>query len=166
MGSGPIGSGGFLKSVWAAFAALMSFSVADTGQPAFSPGYEHFYNLEFPQAIEYFRAEVTREPQNPEVYNHLAQAVLYQEMFRGGALESELVSGSNPFLRREKLATTPEALKTFDDCIYKALSLAQARISANDNDERAHYALGVTYALRANYNFLVRKAWMDALKDA
>src|SRR3954454_14483104 len=144
----------------------MSLCVAHAGQPAFSPGYEHFYNLEFPQSIEYFRAEVAREPQNPEVYNHLAQAVLYQEMFRGGALESELVSGSNPFLRREKLATSPEASKTFDDCINKSLSLAQARINANDKDQRAYYAMGVSYGLRSNYNFLVRKAWMDALRDA
>jgi tetratricopeptide (TPR) repeat protein len=28
------------------------------------------------------------------------------------------------------------------------------------------YAQGVAYGLRANYNFLVRKAWMDALRDA
>jgi tetratricopeptide (TPR) repeat protein len=28
------------------------------------------------------------------------------------------------------------------------------------------YTLGVAYGLRANYNFLVRKAWLDALHDA
>ena len=31
---------------------------------------------------------------------------------------------------------------------------------------RALYTLGVAYGLRANYNFLVRKAWMDSLRDA
>jgi len=139
---------------------------AQGAEPVLSEGFEHFYNLEYPQAIQYFRAEVARGPQTPASHNHLAQAVLYDAMFHGGALESELVSGSNPFIRRDKLATSPEAAKTFDDEIATALSLAQTRLAKNEGDYEAWYASGVSYGLRANYNFLVRKAWMDALKDA
>jgi hypothetical protein len=46
------------------------------------------------------------------------------------------------------------------------MTLSQARIAKNDKDIGALYALGVAHGLRANYNFLVRKAWMDALRDA
>ena len=41
-------------------------------------------------------------------------ARFYREMLRGGALESELVSGTNPFIGREKLTTTPEAERECD----------------------------------------------------
>jgi tetratricopeptide (TPR) repeat protein len=44
--------------------------------------------------------------------------------------------------------------------------MCQERIKVNPKDTTALYALGVAHGLRANYNFLVRKAWMDALKDA
>ncbi|MDP9113835.1 MAG: hypothetical protein M3O20_09145, partial [Acidobacteriota bacterium] len=64
-------------------------------------GYQHFYNLEFPEALAAFRAEAAANPGSPDAYNHVAHAILYREMFRSGALESELVTGSNPFLRRE-----------------------------------------------------------------
>ena len=46
------------------------------------------------------------------------------------------------------------------------MELAQATLKRNPNDTQALYALGVSYGLRANYNFLVRKAWRDSLRDA
>jgi tetratricopeptide (TPR) repeat protein len=145
--------------------SLLLLSSAAFGQ-ADSKGFEHFYNLEYDDAIREFKAQISREPENPNGYNHLAQAVLYREMFKAGALESELVSGGNPFLRRERIQASAEAAKTFDESLAKSMSLSQARISANPKDTAALYALGVAHGLRANYNFLVRKAWMDSLKDA
>lgn len=134
--------------------------------PRTAAGFEHFYNLEYDQALTVFRKLASDDPANPNYQNHIAQAVLYREMFRGGALESELVSGSNPFIRREKLEASSEAQKEFDSCINKAMEIANARIAKNANDVTALYALGVSHGLRANYNFLVRKAWMDSLRDA
>jgi tetratricopeptide (TPR) repeat protein len=129
-------------------------------------GFEHFYNLEYDEAISEFRGLIAKEPANPNYHNHLAQAVLYQEMFKAGALESELVSGTNPFIRRDKVNVTTEAAASFDQSINKAMSLAQESINKNAGDTAALYALGVAHGLRANYNFLVRKAWMDSLRDA
>lgn len=127
--------------------------------------FEHFYNLEYDEALKEFEAVAEREPSNPAAHNHLAQVILYREMFRAGALESELVSGSNPFLRRQKMQTPAEVTGRFDAAVAKAMSLAQQRVAGNPKDADAHYALGVAHGLRANYNFLVRKAWMDSLRD-
>ena len=135
-------------------------------QVQLSEGYDHFYNLEYDAAIAAFTAETEQNPDDPNAWNHLAHATLYRAMYRGGALESELVSGSNPFLRRQRVKTTPAEDQQFYDSIDKALDLAQSRLIENADDPRALGALGVAYALRANYNFLVRKAWVDALHDA
>jgi Tetratricopeptide repeat len=131
-----------------------------------SESYDHFYNLEYDAAIAAFTAETVQHPDDPNAWNHLAQGTLFRAMFRGGALESELVTGSNPFLRRQKLKTSPVEDQQFYDAIDKALDLAQSRLLDNPDDPQALDALGVSYALRANYNFLVRKAWTDALHDA
>jgi tetratricopeptide (TPR) repeat protein len=145
--------------------ALLAFS-QNFSDPRTAGGFEHFYNLEYDEALSVFRKLTAEDPSNPNYQNHVAQAVLYREMFRGGALESELVSGSNPFIRREKLATSTEAQREFDSCINKAMEIANARIAKNPNDVTALYSLGVAHGLRANYNFLIRKAWMDSLRDA
>ena len=86
-------------------------------------------------------------------------------MFRFGALESEMVTGANAFLRRTKMNPTPADQSEFDDAIRKAMALSQARLDKNPKDALALYTLGVAYGLRSNYNFLVRKAWMDSLRD-
>jgi tetratricopeptide (TPR) repeat protein len=142
--------------------------VGDKGgaDPLATPGFEHFYNLEYPEALAYFRAEAARNPDSPEVHNHIAHTILYREMFRSGALESELVTGGNPFLRRAGLNPSAADEKEFQDSINRALALAETRLASDPNDVRALYAQGVSYGLRGNYYFLVRKAYRDALRDA
>lgn len=129
-------------------------------------GFDHFYNLECDQAIETFQKVVDAEPDNADHWNHLAQAILYRAMFLGGALESELVSGNNPFYARSKLATTEEDHKVFDEAVRRAMALNSQAVTKNPRNAKALYSLGITYAIRSNYNFLVRKAWRDALRDA
>ena len=134
--------------------------------PLATPGFEHFYNLEYAEALAFFHAEASRNPDSPDIHNHIAQTILYSEMFRSGALESELVTGSNPFLRREGLNPSPADEKEFQDSINRALALAENRLASDPNDVRALYAQGVSYGLRGNYYFLVRKAYRDALREA
>jgi tetratricopeptide (TPR) repeat protein len=129
-------------------------------------GYQHFYNLQYDQALDDFRRYEAAAPNDPNAYNHVAEGILYRDMFRAGALETELVSGNNPFLRRAKVNASPEDQREFDSSIARAMNLAQRRIDRNPRDSSAFYALGVAYGLRANYDFLVRKAWRDALRDA
>ncbi len=134
--------------------------------PPVDSGYDHFYNLEFPEAIADFQKAIAQTPSDPELHNHLAQAIVFREMFRNGALESEMVSGNNAFLRRPKLNPTPETEKWFLDEVAKAMQLAQTQLAKNPNDAGAMYALGISYGLRSNYYWVVKKAWRDSLKDA
>jgi tetratricopeptide (TPR) repeat protein len=129
-------------------------------------GFAHFYNLEYDQAIAAFEQAIARNPGDPDLHNHLAEAILFQEMFRNGALESELVSGNNSFLRRPKLNVSPQTEERFLGAISKAMSLAQNRLQKDLKDTGAYYALGISYGLRSNYYWLVRKAWRDSLRDA
>ncbi|MFB3777789.1 MAG: tetratricopeptide repeat protein [Bryobacteraceae bacterium] len=131
-----------------------------------SPGLEHFYNLEYDQAIADFKRDIAESPDRAENYNHLAMAILYREMLRCGALESELVSGTNPFLRRARVNPSAADQAEFDEAIRKSMGLSQARLKSDPRDIKALYTQGVAFGLRANYNFLVRKAWMDSLRDA
>ena len=129
-------------------------------------GYEHFYNLEYDQALADFDKAIAQEPGDPDLHNHAAETVLFREMFRDGALESELVTGNNSLLRRAKLDPSPETQQRFLGEIQKALDLEQARLRKNPNDAVALYAMGITYGLRSTYHFLVQKAWVDALHES
>jgi len=108
---------------------------------------------------------VRANPEDAESHNHLAHAILYREMLRSGALESELVSGTNPFLRREKMKPSIEDQQRFEQAVQKSMELTTLALSRKPNDTNAMYLQGVAYGLRGNFNFLVKKAWTDALRD-
>lgn len=133
--------------------------------PVVAEAFDHFYNLEFDEAVAEFELAVRAQPDSPGLHNHVAHAILYREMLRSGALESELVTGSNPFLRRARMEPPAQDERRFDASINRAIELAQARLSRDPGDVRAMYTLGVSYGLRANYNFLVRKEWRASLRD-
>ncbi len=147
-------------------AALLVLASLGAQNAPLPKGFDSFYNLDYGGAIAEFKKDIAAAPDDPENYNHLAMAILYREMFRFGALESELVSGTNPFLRRSKMNPSREDQQEFEAAISRSMSLAQARLNSSPRDVRALYALGVAYGFRANYNFLVRKGYMDALRDA
>ncbi|HZS55252.1 MAG TPA: tRNA epoxyqueuosine(34) reductase QueG [Bryobacteraceae bacterium] len=138
----------------------------DLQSPLGNPGFVDFYNNRFDEALAYFEEQVKVHPDDPDQYNHIAQAILYREMFRDGALESELVSGSNPFLRRPKMEMPVASKEHFAAAIAEAEKLSETRLDCNPQDVLALYALGVSHGLQANYLFLVDKAWSAALREA
>ena len=146
--------------------ALLSASAMQLRDPLVDPGWQHFYNNEYDQALAAFEQEAREHPKDPAAYNHIAQAVLYREMFRSGALESQLVTGNNPFLRRAKMNVPPEVKKQFQDALDNAIDLGNAELNREDKNIPALYALSVAHGLQANYAFLVEKAWTQALREA
>jgi tetratricopeptide (TPR) repeat protein len=129
-------------------------------------GFDHFYNVEYEEALAVFRKAGAADTNDPQRHNHIAQAILYSAMLKAGALESELISGTNPFLRREKMNPTAAEQAAFDDAMKAAFAKAEAQLQRNPKNAAANYSLAVSYGLRANYSYLVRKAWYESLKDS
>jgi len=155
---------GFISSaLLLSTAALAQLKVQD---PLTNPGFVHFYNNEYDEALAFFEGQVKSHPDDAGLYNHVAQSLLYREMLRNGALESQLVTGSNPFLRRQKMEISAVDKAHFQDCINHVIALSQARLKNDPHNEEALYYLGVAHGLRANYLFLVEKAWIDSLREA
>ncbi len=156
---------GFEKAIGIVLLQAVGFSGSLHETVAAQPGFEHFYNLEYDEALAAFLAQAERTPSSPDAYNHIAQTVLWKEMYRAGMLSSEFIGGTQ-FIRQPKLVLTPEQEKQFEDALTRAMTLSQERLATDPNDAGALYSIGVSYGLRANYSFVVKKAWRDALKDA
>src|SRR2546430_182588 len=102
--------------------ALLAFPLA-AQQKLIDEGFEHFYNLEYDEAVAVFEKAIAENPSSADLHNHLAQTLVFREMFRNGALESELVSGNNSFLRRPRLNPSPETEKRFLAEVARAIEL-------------------------------------------
>lgn len=110
------------------FLCCACLPAADNPKALVERGYDHFYNLEYDASIADFQAAIALDPSHPDYHNHLAQAIVFQEMYRNGALESELVSGNNSFLRRPKMNPSPATEKWFLDEVGKSMQLCEARL--------------------------------------
>ena len=129
-------------------------------------GYDAFYNLEYEPALKAFEAALALDPADPELHNHLAQTLLFRELFRNGALESEIVTGNNSFVGRLNKEPLPDVERSFHSEIDLAIRLCNQKLAGNSRDPAAMHTLAVAMGLRANYGFLVRKSWVASLRDS
>jgi tetratricopeptide (TPR) repeat protein len=153
---------GFLRNVAAALGALtLAASLHAAEDPLQNPGFVHFYNLEYDAALQYFEQQSKEHPADLSLYNHIAQTILYRQMYRDGALSTGLVNSSNSFLRRPKLHFSQADRAGFNAAIDHVLACA-----VNAKDVATLYDAGVAHGLRANYLFLGEKDYIGALQAA
>ncbi len=128
-------------------------------------GFDHFYNLEYDKAIRDFEQVVQEYPNDPFAVNHLLSAVMFRELYRIGALDTELYA-KNSFLDKKKYPIDPKVQAHIKELMNQALTVCEQRLKSNPNDVDALYARGVIRGNRAMYIGLIDKAWFAALRSA
>lgn len=128
-------------------------------------GFEHFYNLEYDEAIRSFEAAVKSHPDDAFALNHLLSGVMFRELYRIGALDTELYA-KNGFLNSKQFPIDAKAKERILGLMDQSQKLSEARLKRNPNDIDALYTRGVARGLRATYIGLIDKSWFAALRSA
>lgn len=138
--------------------------------PSLSPlakrGFDHFYNMESDRAIRDFENLVKEHPQDPFANNYLLTAVLFKELYRIGALDTESYADDSFMDLKPKRQFDPEVAKRVRELINRTESLCNERLAKNPNDIDALYARGVARGMRSTYMGMGEKAWLAAVKSA
>jgi tetratricopeptide (TPR) repeat protein len=127
--------------------------------------FECFYNLEYDKAVRGFETAAEANPDDPFALNHLLTGLLFRELYRIGALDSELYA-KDSFLTSRQFPVDPQVRATIKEITERALAISEERLKANPNDVHALYARGVTRGLRSTASGLLDKAWFAALRSA
>src|SRR5215813_6313295 len=117
-------------------------------------GFEHFYSLEYDQAIQEFQKALEARPDEPKAINHLLEAELFQELYRYNALDTRLYTKQR-FLTSKHVPIDAAKKKQLLDMMQRATSASDKRLKANPNDLEALYDRGVTEGLRSTYLTIV-----------
>ena len=133
--------------------------------PVTRAGFEHFYNEEYDRAIHEFERVEREHPDDPTAVNHLTTAILFKELDRIGALDTELFSNNN-FLDSRHFPVDPAVRARVRELNERALQLCDLRLRANPNDVDALYARGVARATRSLTMGLLDRSWFPALRNA
>jgi tetratricopeptide (TPR) repeat protein len=127
---------------------------------------EHFYSLEYGQAIPLFEQLRDAEPQSAAWQNHVAMAYFYELLHSAGALQGDLFGASNRFFRTRRITPDPQLAQRFHQANEAAIRLCEQRLKQVKNEESALYSCGVAYAARATYLGLVERKLFDSLGSA
>jgi len=129
-------------------------------------GFESFYSLEYDKSIREFEAALQAHPDDPFAVNHLLSAVIFKELYRIGALDTEAYSTDN-FLNKKYLQPLdPKVHDRVNQLSAQSVQLSDERLSKSPDDVNALYARGVAKGLRSTYMGLGEHAWFAALRNA
>src|SRR5271157_486457 len=129
-------------------------------------GFESFYSLEYDKSIREFEAALQAHPDDPFAVNHLLSAVIFKELYRIGALDTEAYSTDN-FLNKKYLQPLdPKVHERVNQLSAQSVQLSDVRLSKNPDDVNALYAHGVAKGLRSTYMGMAEHAWFAALRNA
>ena len=129
-------------------------------------GFDYFYNLEYDKALREFEASQQAHPDDPFAVNHVLSTVIFRELYRIGALDTEAYAADSFLTKKHPEPLDPTVHDRVKQLSDQALALSQAQLDKNPNDVDALYARGITRGLRATYMGMGEKAWFAALRSA
>jgi hypothetical protein len=127
--------------------------------PLVREGYEHFYNLDFPVAIERFERFHTAHPGDPQGTVLLLEAVIFQELYRQDLLDTTFYANDGFLTGRHATEEDPKARDKIFALADEVVNEADWRLKSNPNDVDALYARGWSRALRCTYVAMVERAY-------
>jgi tetratricopeptide (TPR) repeat protein len=133
--------------------------------PLNAPAFDHYYNLDYDQAIQEFDQVLHRHPDDPFAVNHLMTAILIRELYRMGALNSGEYSNDN-FIGQAHRPADPRVKQQIKGLVERAEDLEELALKSNPNNIDALYARGATRAEFSLYTALIERAWFSALRNA
>jgi tetratricopeptide (TPR) repeat protein len=158
-----------LASAALAAPAPQTLPVRPANNALAAQGFDELYNADYDPAIRDFTRLQSQFPDDPFPSNYLLAALLFKELNRIGALDSETYSSprfltSNGDNRPRQLDL--DAQHRIFDLISHVEAITNARLEKNPNDADALYARGVARGFRSTYMGMAQKSWVPAIRAA
>ncbi len=120
-------------------------------EPLVREAFQHFYNLDYPGAVERFERVQAAHPGDPQATALLLEAVVFQELYRLDLLDTTFYANDGFLSGRHATTEDPKTRDRILRLADEAVREANARIGKNPNDIDALYARGWARALQCAY---------------
>ena len=146
-----------------AAASLASASEVHTNplnrDPLVRDAFEHYYNLDYPGAIERFERVKAVHPGDPMPTALLMDAVVFQELYRKDLLDTTFYANDGFLTGRHATQEDPMTRDRIMRLGDEAIREADARLGKNPNDVDALYARAWARALECTYLAMVQRGF-------
>src|SRR5947208_17035733 len=158
--------------------ALLLFSAAvrdaranaDAASPAFSnvpqlvSGFQPLYVHNFGEAREKFSSWETQHADEPFGEVAVAASYLFEEFYRQDVLSSDFFLNEKRFLHGIEGKPDAARMKSFQEAIRLARTLARRRLEKDERDPEALFALALSSGMESDADMILKKQHIEALK--
>jgi len=127
--------------------------------PLVREAFEHYYNLDYPGAIERFERVKTAHPGDPMATALLMDAVVFQELYQHDLLDTTFYANDGFLTGRHAIQEDPKTRDRILGLGDEAIREADWRINKNPNDVDALYARAWVRALECTYLAMVQRGF-------
>ena len=128
-------------------------------EPQVREAYVHFYNLDYPGAVERFERIHEAHPGDPQATALLLNAVIFQELYRQDLLDTTFYANDGFLTGRHATEEDPKTRDRILSLADEAIHEADLRIEQNPNDVDALFARGWVRSLKCTYIAMVERAY-------
>jgi tetratricopeptide (TPR) repeat protein len=134
--------------------------------PLVREAYVHFYNLDFPAAVDRFERFHAQHPGDPQATALLLNAEIFNELYRLDLLDTTFYANDGFLTGRHATQEDPKARDRIFVLADEAVHEADWRIGQNPNDIDALFARGWVRALRCAYMAMVERGFSAGFRLA
>jgi tetratricopeptide (TPR) repeat protein len=127
---------------------------------------EHFYNLDFPGAVQRLEQFHGQHPTDPQATTLLLNAVIFEELYRLDLLDTTFYANDGFLSGRHATAEDPKARDRIFALADEAVREADWRVGKNGNDVDALFARGWARSLRCAYIAMVERGFSAGFRLA
>ncbi len=127
-------------------------------------GFAALYNLDYQQAKKSFTRMTELDPDRPQGYLYLANALWLEKLNAGKRLQTSIY-GDDAFFADTKEQIDPKFDREFRALIATSVSKAETRLKADPKSVEDMYVLGAVYGALAGYETTIARAFFAAIKN-
>jgi hypothetical protein len=127
--------------------------------PQVREAYQHFYDLDYPGAVERFERFHEQHPGDPQATDYLLDAAVFQELYRLDLLDTTFYANDGFLTGRHATEEDPKARDRIFSLSDEVVREADWRIGKNPNDVDAYFARAWARSLRCTYVAMVERGF-------
>jgi len=134
--------------------------------PLVREAYEHFYNLDYPGAVDRFEHFHQQHPGDPQATVLLLNVVIFQELYRLDLLDTTFYANDGFLTGKHATEEDPKTRDRIFALADEVVREADWRIGRNPKDVDALYARGWARSLRCTYTAMVERGFSAGFRLA
>ena len=134
--------------------------------PQVREAYDHFYDLDYPGAVERFEHYHDQHPGDPQATAYLVNALVFQELYRQDLLDTTFYATDGFLTGRHATVEDPKVRDRIFALADEAVREADWKLSQNPSDVNALFSRGWVRSLRCTYVAMVERSFSSGFRLA